>query len=89
VNASCATQGVDRAIVANQPECFANSEPTNTLSECYTLCFAQALQGNTTLGWAPMDRDAVVAPFLAAFASEDATKGGCKDLRKAAARRLD
>jgi hypothetical protein len=90
VNASCATQGVDRAIVANQPECFANcSEPTNTLSECYTLCFAQALQGNTTLGWAPMDRDAVVAPFLAAFASEDATKGGCKDLRKAAARTLD
>ena len=84
VNASCATAGVDAAIVANQPSCFANcTDPTDLLSACYNLCFAQALQGNATLGWQPMDRDDVVAPFLAAFASEDPEKGGCEDLRRA------
>ena len=82
MNASCATAGVDAKIIANQKACFAKCSEPGPLTACFNDCFAQALQGNSTLGWKPMDRDDVVAPFLAAFASEDAAKGGCKDLRK-------
>ena len=56
--------------------------PTNAMTACWNDCFAQSVNGNTTLKIKPMRREDVVAPFLAAFASEDPAKGGCKDLRK-------
>jgi hypothetical protein len=84
VNSSCVSKGVDAGIIANGKACFANcADPTNVLTACWQDCFAQAVNGNTTLGLKPMPRDKVVAPFLAAFASEDPSKGGCEDLRKA------
>lgn len=82
VNGSCATAGVDSAIVAHGHACFASCpDPTKVFTECWQDCFAQTVQGNSTAGVLPMDRDAVVAPFLKAFSSSNISDGGCPDLR--------
>ena len=72
VDADCANDAVVRAVVARDQPCFdALPNPENRSDIGWAECFyAVALN---------MDRDALLAPFEAAFASEDPDKGGCPD----------
>ena len=73
-------------VEAHGKQCFSKcAEPTNEKTACYAKCFAQTINGNTTAKVVPMDHELVVAPFLAAFASNDPAKGGCRDIRHKAA----
>lgn len=82
VNASCVNGGVERLVEEHGKDCFNTcAEPHNAKTACYAICFAATINGNTTAGIAPMDREVVVAPFAKAFTSSDVSKGGCPDIR--------
>ena len=81
----CFAKGkLDAAIEAWGAKCFAKcpaAERTDHRSKCYNVCFAAAVNGNTTAGLAPMPLAEIIRPFELAFASADPAKGGCPDLR--------
>jgi hypothetical protein len=84
-NSTCAGQRVDAAVKAHAASCFDACPPTDRddkASACYSVCYATAINGNTTATppIKAMSRDAVVAPFLAAFKSDDPADGGCPSL---------
>ena len=69
--------------------CFSKcAEPHNEKTACYATCFAQTINGNVTAGIPPMAKEAIIAPFSAAFASSVASKGGCPDVRTTGSDRL-
>ena len=72
-------------VEAHGKSCFeeCGKDAHDDTSLCYTVCFAETVNGNVTTGLAPMPSDQVAAPFLAAFAkSED--HGGCANLMPSA-----
>jgi len=53
------------------------SQPLNRSGDCYTRCFFGGIFGNLTGENGPMAREQLLAPWLAAFATEDPSSGGC------------
>eukprot|EP00038_Savillea_parva_P008250 m.175677 g.175677 ORF g.175677 m.175677 type:complete len:458 (-) comp14036_c0_seq1:201-1574(-) len=81
VNSTCVGQRVDAAIHAYAASCFdtcPESERHDPTSACYTVCYASAINGNTSMvpPLTPMEKNDVIAPFLHAFGDS----GGCPAL---------
>ena len=73
---------VIKAVESVRPECFEAcpaAERTNQSSACYLHCFFDTMVGNSTAKppVPKMKGSDVLAPFVASFASDDPTKGGC------------
>ncbi len=87
VNASCANNNFVKAVQEAGTKCFEKCSPTdraNVTSDCSTLCVFETILGrsrsfpNST--YPGMTADELVAPWQAAFESEDPTKNGCPAL---------
>jgi hypothetical protein len=71
-NATCVNDQITRVVLAKPSNCWAHCSPTdmhNQTSDCWIDCFLRTIMAGTA--------DDVIAPFTAAFASEDPSKGGC------------
>ena len=72
MDAECANDAVVRAVVARDQPCFdALPNPENRSDINWAECFYGVALN--------MDRDELLAPFEAAFASDDPDEGGCPD----------
>lgn len=74
-----------KAVESIRPECFKACSPadqTNQSSACYLHCFFDTMVGNSSAGVPKMKGADVLAPFVASFASEDPSKGGCPTIPK-------
>lgn len=85
VNSSCVNAFIDEVVESAGHSCFSKcAQPRNEKTACYATCFAQTINGNATAGILPMTKEAIVAPFSKAFASNNPKQGGCPDVRKTA-----
>lgn len=68
-------------VEAQGKSCFekCGKDAHDTTSMCYTVCFAETVNGNVTTGLAPMAIEQVVGPFVAGFAKDEG-HGGCKNI---------
>jgi hypothetical protein len=82
LNYSCLQSNVATAVRAHAPACFARcpdgaeSNPSSA-SDCWLFCFFNALLGNTTLGMAPIAREAMLRAWHRSFDSDIPHQGGC------------
>lgn len=85
VNSSCVGSLVEKGVEAHGKSCFekCGKDAHDVTSLCYTVCFAETVNGNVTTGLAPMPIDQVAAPFRAAFAAGEG-HGGCANLMPSA-----
>jgi hypothetical protein len=73
VNASCVYGHLDANVEAHDKSCFtACPQPQNVTSDCYLGCYSRATN--------QMSHDELSAPWTAAFASTDKSKGGCPEV---------
>lgn len=86
VNATCANNNVHAAVEDQGKACFSQcSQPTNTTSDCWILCFVETVLGRDPLNMSrivgtPMTASQLTGPWLKAFESEDPAQGGCANL---------
>jgi hypothetical protein len=86
-NATCVNSKVDAAVEAYAKSCFAacpgGAARADRNGDCYLDCYADAVNGNAsaTPPLAPMTHIAILTPWLGAFESDDAAKGGCPRLK--------
>ena len=73
---------IDQQVIRTGQPCFDHCGPSGTdrTSDCYAQCYFTTLLGNRSQGVQPMPAGDVLGIFADAFASEDASKGGCPSL---------
>ena len=86
INASCLLDRVLPLVEDNGAACFGKCpQPLDRHSECYYKCVDPSVMGSSAAGGSsvklqPISRDLMVKAWNAAFASTDASKGGCPDV---------
>lgn len=82
VNATCVRNALVTSIQKRQPKCWQGCpQPTNITSGCWVTCMLEVINGNPSKDLRPMDSKELIAPFEAAFASDDPHRGGCPRVR--------
>lgn len=70
INATCMYKQIDRVVEKANEACFnACPQPTNETSTCYLKCYSDSTNS--------LSHDQLEAPWDAAFATTDESKGGC------------
>lgn len=73
IKASCLYARLDANVEGHDPVCFsACPQPHNVTSDCFLSCYSRATRD--------MTHDQLTAPWVAAFASSDAKRGGCPEV---------
>jgi hypothetical protein len=81
VNATCVRNTFLAALQKNDNSCHkACPQPSNMSSTCWTNCLLSAITGNKSKGVKPLTHKGLLKPFMRAFDSDDAAKGGCPEV---------
>ena len=77
-NATCVDEKADAAVELHGKTCFDQCpHPLNRNTDCYLDCYRNTLMGDASQNITRVPPDAMITPWVAAFASDDPAAGGC------------
>jgi len=83
-NASCIDSLVDRTVEVHGKACFETcGVPLNRTSDCYLLCYRNALLGDASFNITTMRDEQIVKPWTQGFIENDPHAGGCPPVQPA------